>query len=165
MRRVMVLVAVLLLASAPASAATVRVADTVKWTVKWSIRWDGDGSRMVNLDNGKVASYFGDLDLTFSCDGGPDSCGWYVFGSFWKRSARPTPDQCRTGWETDDLGQRYRQMLYPKGRQYAGMTWTAPNGTWLCTKTDADRYGRVRILHWPTKDELWFRFSYTTWER
>lgn len=164
MRRVMVLVAVLLLASAPASAATVRVAGTVQWAVRWSIRWDGDGSRVINLDNGKVSAILGDLDLTFSCDGGPATCEWYVYGSFWKRSLKPTKATCKAGWDTDDLGQRFRSLVYPSGPQYAGLSWSAPNGTWLCTKTDADRYGRVRILHWPTKDELWFRFAFTTWE-
>lgn len=164
MRRVVVGLAVAAMAlGAPVSAATVRVEGTVRWDVRWSIRWnDGSDTRWFDLDSGKVDD-FGETAFTFTCDGGPASCGWYGYGSFWRRPSKPTKAACREGWETDDLGQRYRALIDPE-RGSPGITWAAPDGTWLCARTER-RFARIRILHWPTKDELWFRFRFTTWER
>jgi hypothetical protein len=147
-----------------ASANGVRAEGSIRWEVTWSIRWnDGDSARGFDFDAGKVADY-DDMNLHFLCDGGARSCRWFLAGEgFWKRPSRPSRAECRDGWETDHLGQRYRPLVDRGPENVPGYTWGSPNGTWLCALTET-RYARVRILHWPTKDELWFRFRYRTWE-
>jgi hypothetical protein len=168
MRRALVgltMVVGLLAAPATASGSAIRMEGTVRWDVTWSIRWnDGESSRGFDLDAGKVADY-DDLNLHFMCDGGPRSCEWYLAGEgFWKRASRPSYAACRDGWAADHLGQRYRPLADSASTNVPGYTWGAPDGTWLCALTET-RFARVRILHWPTQDELWFRFRYRTWEQ
>ena len=147
-RTVGAVVLLVLMTAAPVNAAApVRVSSGVRWDV-------ASGPLRFDLDNG-TASQAWDMRLGLLYCAEP--CGeWRGEGAFSRRRERPTKAECATG--------QYRAGLSPRADdELAGLVWAAPDGTWLCARTDRGRVARVQIRHWPTEQEPWFRFRFRTW--
>jgi hypothetical protein len=144
----------MLLGAGPVSAApAVRSEATIRWTVKWTFGWN----RGFDLDSGRVTSVVSAMETWLVFSSYPPPAGMWVIGAspggnssrFRAWSGRPGYAACRNNRTWDDAA----------GPQ------TDPDGTWLCVRTTGGRVARMRILHWPTKSERFFRFSYRTWQR
>jgi hypothetical protein len=135
-----------------AAAPPVRAEMTVRWNVQWTFNWN----RGYDFDASRVASSSSVMDMWLVFSSYPSPSGMWVFSAVNGNGSRIRAWGGRPSYASCKANRTWDEAAGPL---------TDPNGTWFCLRTSAGRVARMRVLHWPTKGERFFRFRYLVWQR
>jgi hypothetical protein len=152
-RLIALVVSMTVIASGPVSAApSVRSEGVVRWNVKWQQGWN----RGFDLDSARTTTSTSSMELWLVFSSYPPPGGMWVFGASTANGARFRAWNGRPGYAACKANRTWDEAAGPT---------TDPDGTWFCMKTTGSRVARLRVLHWPTKAERFFKFRYLVWQR